>query len=451
MADFLETAVDCGPSTVDFLKKTYNMETLEATSCAYVHDIWTRDRNFYGNTNPVELVKKYGSPLYVYNEDVLREQCRKVKNLINYPKLKVNYSAKANTNLSLLKIIRSEGLLVDAMSPGEIFIELQAGYKPEEILFICNNVSADEMMYAIKTGVLVSVDSLSQLEAYGKLNKGGKVVVRINPGVGAGHHEKVVTAGKNTKFGVNPDFIREMKSILARYELHLVGINQHIGSLFMDAGPYIEAAAFILKFAENFPELEFVDLGGGFGVPYHKEAGEKTLDLNILGHELQQLIDEWVGRNKRQITIKLEPGRFIVAECGVLLGQVHATKMNGLKKYVGTDLGFNVLIRPAMYGSHHDIEIYSPEERVVSNNEQVTIVGNICETGDILAKERALPQIQEGDILGVLNAGAYGMVMSSNYNCRLLPAEVLITSSGEDVLIRRRDTLEDLTRNFTIY
>jgi diaminopimelate decarboxylase len=423
-------------------------EVISSTECSYIHNIWTREHQFYGNTNPVKLIEKYGSPLYVYNENILREQCNKVKNIVSYPNLKVNYSAKANTNLSILKIIRDEGLLVDAMSPGEIYIELKAGYKPEEILFICNNVSADEMKFAINAGVLVSVDSLSQLETYGKLNKGGKVVVRINPGVGAGHHEKVVTGGKNTKFGVNPEFINELKAILTRYELHLVGINQHIGSLFLTADSYIEAATFLLSFAESFPELEFIDFGGGFGIPYHKELEEKPLDLRILGGLLQATIYNWIAKNKRQITIKLEPGRFIVAECGVLLGQVHATKRNGEKRYVGTDIGFNVLIRPAMYNSHHDIEVYSSVQRNSSTTEPVTIVGNICETGDIIAKDRNLPPIMEGDIIGILDSGAYGTVMSSNYNCRLKPAEVLITSNGDDVLIRKREELEDLMRYF---
>lgn len=413
-----------------------------------VHNIWTKDIQFYGKTNPVQLIEKYGSPLYVYSEKVLRERCKELTQLISYPKFKVNYSAKANTNLSLLKIVREQGLLIDAMSPGEIFIELKAGYKPEDILFISNNVSDEEMLYAIKAGVLISVDSLAQLERYGRLNRGGKVAVRINPGVGAGHHEKVVTGGKNTKFGVDPGFVPEMKDILSHYELKLAGLNQHIGSLFMTADSYIEAASFMLEFSENFTDLEFVDLGGGFGIPYHKEAGEKRLDLDALGTRLQALVDDWMRRTKRNHTIKIEPGRYTVAECGVLLGQVHSVKRNGPKKFIGTDLGFNVLIRPAMYDAHHDIEVYNTHPRDIEKTELVTIVGNICETGDIIAKDRKLPQINEGDILGVLDSGAYGMVMSSNYNCRLRPAEVLITANGDDVLIRKREEMEDLVKSF---
>lgn len=414
----------------------------------YVHNILTKDVMFYGKTNPIKLIEKYGSPLYVYNETILRKRCRELKKIVSYKNLKVNYSAKANTNLTILQIIHDEGLLIDAMSPGEMFIELKAGFKPEEILFICNNVSDEEMLFAINAGILISVDSLSQLEKYGRLNKAGKVAVRINPGVGAGHHEKVITGGKNTKFGVDPNFINDLKSLITLYELKLVGLNQHIGSLFMNADTYIEAATFLLSFAENFPEIEFVDFGGGFGIPYHKETGELPLDLNILGDRLQEVIDSWVKRNKRQIVIKIEPGRFTVAECGILLGQVHSIKENGMKKYIGTDIEFNVFIRPALYDAYQDIEIYGTTKRELSKTEPVTIVGNICETGDIIANDRNLPMIKEGDILGILDAGAYGMVMSSNYNCRLRPAEILITSSGEDVLIRKREDIKDLILHF---
>jgi diaminopimelate decarboxylase len=415
----------------------------------YIHNIWTESVDFYGKTNPLELVKKHGSPLYVYNETILRTRCNELKKIINYDNLRVNYSAKANTNLTILRIIRDEGLLVDAMSPGEIFLELKAGFKPEEILFICNNVSDEEFSFAIKAGVLVSVDSLSQLARFGKLNKGGKVAIRVNPGVGAGHHEKVITGGKNTKFGIDPAYTNELKAILKQYELQLAGINQHIGSLFMSPETYIQAASFLLEYAENFPEIEFLDFGGGFGIPYHKETGEKPLNLKELGKQLQKVVTDWVGKNGKKITIKIEPGRFTVAECGILLGKVHTIKQNSGRKYVGTDVGFNVLVRPIMYDAYHEIEIYGNQNNIISEKEPVTIVGNICETGDIIAKDRILPVCTEGDILGILDAGAYGMVMSSNYNCRLRPAEVLIDKNGQDRLIRKREELRDLLTQFS--
>jgi diaminopimelate decarboxylase len=428
--------------------KTLSENTVKRCTMNFVYADVTQTSNFYGNTDPVRLAEKYGSPLYVYNEAILRQRCRDMKNLVAYPNFVVTYSMKANANLVLLKIVRDEGLNVDTMSPGEVYVALQAGFNPEDILYVSNNVSAEEMQYAIERKIATSVDSVSQLERYGKLNPGGEVVVRFNPEVGAGHHEKVVTAGKKTKFGVERKYIPEVKALLDKYQLRLIGINQHIGSLFMEGMPYIEAAKSLLRIAGNFENLEFIDFGGGFGIPYHKQDGQQRLDLKELGRLLDQTFEEWVKEYGKDVTFKIEPGRYIAAECGVLLGTVHAVKTNYAIRYVGTDLGFNVLKRPVMYNSHHDIEIYRRDDKVSSKQEEVRIVGNICETGDIIAKDRLLPEIFEGDALGVLDAGAYGFSMCSNYNHRLRPAEVLIKENGEDVLVRKRDSLEDLMRNF---
>ena len=410
---------------------------------------YTEQTGFYGNSRPSELLREFGSPLYVYNEAILRQRCREMAGLVSYPGFTSNYSIKANSNLELLKIVREEGLHADAMSPGEIHVLLTAGYKPEEILFIPNNVSMEEMQFAIDRGVLVSCDSLSQLSQYGRLNPGAKVVVRFNPGVGAGHHEKVVTAGKNTKFGVGKEFIDDVKAILKEYSLKLVGINQHIGSLFMESSPYIESVKSLLNIAVQFEELEFVDMGGGFGVPYRKQEGQERLKLDEIGRKLTELIDRWMDKYGRRIKVKMEPGRYVVAECGVLLGSVHSVKENSNRTYVGTDIGFNVLIRPAMYDSYHDIELYRNDDIIKSENTSpVTVVGNICETGDILAKDRELPEAKEGDLIGVMDAGAYCYSMASNYNNRPRPAEILIGLDGKPRLIRRRDTIEDLMRGF---
>lgn len=408
----------------------------------------TQSTNFYGNLNPIELIKKYGSPLYVYNEDILRKRCRELKNLVTYPNFSVNYSVKANGNLSLLKIVKEEGLNVDAMSPGEIYLEELAGYKPHQILYISNNVSAEEMQYAIDRNITVSIDSISQLETFGRINPNGKVCVRFNPGIGAGHHAKVVTGGKKTKFGIEPTGVDAVKAVLDQYNLKLIGINQHIGSLFMSPEKYILGIESLLSIARNFEDLEFIDVGGGFGIPYEKLADEARLDMELLGKKLDEVFHGFAKEYGKQIQFKIEPGRYTVAECGVLLGSVYSTKINYGIKYIGTDLGFNILKRPILYDSHHDIEIYRPTDIPSTKLETVNIVGNICESGDIIANERKLPEIFEGDIIGALDSGAYGYCMASNYNNRLRPAEVLITSSGEDRLIRKRDTFEDLVRNF---
>lgn len=408
--------------------------------------------SFFGVLNPQTLIEKYGSPLYVYQEKILRQRCREMRSLVSdYSRFSVNYSTKANTNLEVLRIIRSEGLCADAISPGEIHLLLAAGFKPDQILYISNNVSADEMLFAIERGITVSVDSLSQLALFGQINRGGRVAVRFNPGVGAGHHQKVVTGGENTKFGINHDKVDSVKNILNQYNLKLIGINQHIGSLFLEVRPYIDGVKKLLEIASQFQGLEFIDFGGGFGIPYRKQNGEARLELQALGLTLAELMNDWSRKFNENIQFKIEPGRYIVAESGVLLGTVHAIKENSGTTYIGTDIGFNVLARPVMYDSHHDLEVYRQGIRVISDQlQQVTVVGNICETGDIIARNRELPKIEEGDVLAVMDTGAYGYVMSSNYNNRLRPAEVLITPDGNDRLIRCRETLDDLMRGFVL-
>lgn len=406
----------------------------------------TDELDFYNGNDPIELAEKYGTPLYVYNEKILREKCRDLKNMVTYPKFVVDYSAKANSNIAFLQIVKSEGLEVDAMSPGEIYAERLAGFEPHEIFYICNNVSEEEMLYAIKEGVITSVDSVSQLEQYGRLNPGGDVAIRFNPGIGAGHHEKVVTGGKKTKFAVDPAFIPEVKEILKKYNLNLIGINQHIGSLFMDGESFVNSISSLFQIAEQFEGLKFIDMGGGFGIPYKKEFDEKPLDIKDLGEKIDKALFDYAEKTGKMPTFRIEPGRYISAECSVILGKVHAVKTSYGKKYIGTDVGFNVLARPIMYDSYHGVEIYRKDSTPSTKTEKVTVVGNICESGDKLAVDRSLPEIFEGDIIGVLDAGAYGHTMSSNYNNRLRPAEVLIRENGEVVLIRERDTLEDIVK-----
>jgi len=412
-------------------------------------DSYTQSVHFFGRSNPEELVRKYGSPLFVYNEDILRRQMKRVAGLLPNHRFTSNFSIKTNSNLTILRIANEEGLNADAMSPGEIFVLKKAGFPSERIFYVSNNVSEEEMQYAIDEGVIVSVDSLSQLEMFGRLNRGGRLSIRINPGVGAGHHDKVVTAGKKTKFGVAAQDIEKIHDVAAQYDLHIIGLNQHIGSLFMDYKPFLEACRNFLHYAEEFDELEFLDFGGGFGTPYHKLADEQEFDIESFKKELDALLTEWKQQTGRDVLFKTEPGRYIVAESGVILGQVHAVKENYGHKYVGTDIGMNVLIRPELYDSWHDVEVYRDGQPVTGGEREVySVVGNICESGDIVAKDRELPVIKEKDIVAVLDAGAYGFSMSSNYNNRLRAAEVLITSSGEDILIRRRETLDDLLRCF---
>ncbi len=401
------------------------------------------DNMVFGKKDAHQLLKEYGSPLYVYDEEILRKRCREMHNLLSYPDFRVNYSAKANTNVELLRIVGSEDLDVDGMSPGEMYLEMMAGFPPSRITFIGNNVSADEFRYAVERGIAVSVDSISQLKTLGEVNRGGKVCLRINPGIGAGHHAKVVTGGQKAKFGIAVEDLPWAQDLASQYHMTITGLNQHIGSLFLEPDAYVEASAFILDVAADMPSVEMVDLGGGFGIPY-RHGVEPRLDLALLGAQLDSLINGWVAAN-RPITVRTEPGRYVVAECGALLGTVTAVKENYNTFFVGTDIGFNTLVRPAMYDSYHELSVAPESERPYEEYDKpVYVVGNICESGDILVHDRVIPCCREGDALIVHDAGAYGFAMASTYNSRPLPAEVLITTGGEVRLIRRAQTLQDL-------
>jgi len=397
----------------------------------------------FGKVKAHELLQEFGSPLYVYDETILRQRCREMRDLIRYPRFRVNYSAKANTNVELLKIVCSEGLDVDGMSPGEMHLEMKAGFTPDRITFIGNNVSQQELQYAVERGILVSVDSLSQLQLLGTINRGGQVCLRMNPGIGAGHHDKVITGGKKAKFGIAIEDLGRAQDIAAAYEMTITGLNHHIGSLFLEPRAYIAAAEGLLGLAAQVPSVTMVDLGGGFGIPYRHEV-EPRLDLELLGQRMDALIEDWVTAH-RPILVRTEPGRYIVAECGALLGTVTSVKENYNTFFIGTDVGFNTLIRPAMYDSYHEISIVPMESRPYDEYDKpVYVVGPICESGDILAHDRPIPICREGDAIILHDAGAYGFAMASTYNSRPLPAEVLIQSNGSVRLIRRAQTLDDL-------
>ena len=326
---------------------------------------------------------------------------------------------------------------------------LKAGFPKERIFFVPNNVGDDELSFAIEKEIMTSLDSLSQLERFGRLNPGGRCAVRINPGVGAGHSEKVVTGGKKTKFGIAEEDIDRIFEIADEFSLKIAGINQHIGSLFMSPEPYLEAVKNILRIAERFEGLEFIDFGGGYGIPYHKLDDEAPYPIDEFRAALEPILTDFVERYGYAPLFKSEPGRYCVAEGSVILGRVNAVKQNAGKKYAGCDIGMNVLVRPSMYGSWHDVEVLRNGKPVSRDAlSEITVVGNICESGDILAKERMLPEIKEEDLVCILDTGAYGYSMCSTYNSRPRPAEVMVKADGSVEVIRRRETIEDLMKLF---
>ena len=408
--------------------------------------------DFFKGNNPEAIASEYGTPVYVYNEEIIRKSMETVEGVITKYPYTANYSVKANTNIEILKLALEEGLNCDAMSPGEITLLLKAGFPPEKIFFVSNNVAAEEMQFAIDKGVIVSLDSLDQLDRFGQINPGGRCAVRINPGVGAGHSEKVITAGKKTKFAIAEEDIDKIFEIVDKYDLKIIGINQHIGSGFLDPKPYIDAVTNLLRIADRFDNLEFIDFGGGYGIPYHKLDDEKPFPMEDFKVKLEPVLDEFVQRYGKTPLFKSEPGRYCVAEGSVILSRVQAIKVNAGIKYVGCDTGMNTLIRPAMYDSYHDIEVIRDGkvvDRDVNNDmETVNVSGPICETGDLIAKGRLLPKAKTGDLLAILDTGAYGYAMASSYNSRARPAEVMITKERKVVQIRRRETIEDLLSLF---
>ncbi len=389
-----------------------------------------------------ELLNKYGSPLYVYDKDILINRCNEMVNFKNKLENNLNinvsmhYSMKANENLSLLKIIKDCGLKIDSMSELELYLAKLAGFNKEDILYVCNNITEKEMESVHDNNILICLDSISQVETWGKNFPNSNIMVRVNTGIlGVGHSDKVITSGEVTKFGIAISDINELFNIIKKYNLNIIGVHEHLGSLFLNdkMDNYLKGIESFLKVVVSyFPSVEIIDLGGGFGVPY---KDEDRLDLNLLCKKLTDLLKQYIKQLHLK-EIKFEPGRYIVCECGKIYGRVTSIK----KDYIGTDIGMNVLIRPEMYDAYHKIELFPKRDtKIITTN----FCGNICESGDILGKERVVNTPEIGNSVIVYNAGAYGYSMSSNYTGRLKCAEVLI-DNDKDILIRKRETIEDI-------
>lgn len=376
---------------------------------------------FLGKSSAESLAKKFGTPLYVYEANIIKQNYLELKKNIEYTKLNIHYACKANTNILILKLLRKLGAKVETVSKGEIIIALKAGFKPEDIIYTSTSVGREEMTFVVKNKIRVNLDSLSQIELYGKINPKTKIGIRINQGIGAGHHSHVITGGVLSKFGIPLAHLSQARKLTEKYKLKIVSLHQHIGSNVLDKNILLKAFDKLLKTAFHFPDLEMLDFGGGLGVPYLPK--EKNLDLKNLGKEMTKKMNNFCKKYGRKLTMVLEPGRFLVAQAGVLLTAVTEIKNNPERTFVGVDTGFNHLIRPAMYGSYHEI-INANQVKGIS--QKVDIVGNICESGDVFGRDRRITRSKVGDILAILNAGAYGYVMASHYNSRPLPREILI-------------------------
>ncbi|MEM0048960.1 MAG: diaminopimelate decarboxylase [Candidatus Bathyarchaeia archaeon] len=409
-----------------------------------------RDGTLYiDGVSVVELADKFDTPLYVLSENRIRENFRNLRNALlkHYDKIRIYYSAKANTGLAVLRILRDEGAYLDAVSPGEVFLALKAGFQPEKILFTGTSVRNDELDFLVRTNVVINIDSISQLKRLIKIRVPEILSVRVNPEIGAGHHEHVITAGRNSKFGICEVDVAKAYEIAKEAGVKRFGIHMHIGSGILSVEPFILAAEKLLEIACHVRrslgiKFEFMDFGGGLGVPYR--PGEKPLNLEEYSERMLGLFRSKIREyDLGEPFFCVEPGRYIVCDAGILLTRVNTIKITPFKKFIGVDAGFNLLVRPVMYGAYHHIivanRLNQPEEEIYD------VAGPLCESGDILARDRLFPRVYEGDLLAILNAGAYGFVMSSQYNSRPRCAEILV-KDGRYSLIRERESLEDLLR-----
>ncbi len=382
------------------------------------------------------LARRYGTPLYVYDAETIRRQYQKLTASVPYSPVGYFYACKANTNPVLLEMFRRLGAGLETVSRGEVLAGLRAGFRPDQILFTCSNMTEAELDFLIAQGICANLDSLSQLQRWGLRKGAPHVSLRVNLGIGLGPHRHVVTGGGDSKFGIHAGQFDQARAIAARHGLRIVGLQQHIGSNILDHRGMLRAVEALLRVARQFPNLEFVDFGGGFGVPYRPE--ERPFAVRQWGRSMARMFRAFCAAYGRPLRMVFEPGRYLVAEAGILLVTVTDIKTTPERTFVGVDSGFNHLARPALYGAYHMVVNAS---RVHGRTARVTVAGNICESGDLFAANRPLPPTRVGDVLAILNAGAYGFSMSSNYNSRPRPAEVLV-SRNRARLIREREAWE---------
>ena len=387
------------------------------------------------------LAEEFGNPLYVYDAATIENQYNRLTSAFSkVEKLRVNYAMKALSNISILKLLKNLGSGLDTVSIQEVQLGLHAGFSPEKIIFTPNGVSFEEIEEVAKLGVQINIDNLSILEHFGAKHPTVPVCIRINPHVMAGGNANISVGHIDSKFGISVHQLPHLVRIVENTKMKIAGIHMHTGSDILDIEVFLYAAEILFDAARNFKDLEFLDFGSGFKVPYKKDDIET--DIEELGRKLSKRFNAFCKEYGKDLTLIFEPGKFLVSEAGYFLAKVNVVKQTTSTVFAGIDSGFNHLIRPMFYGSQHHIEnISNPKgkERFYS------VVGYICET-DTFANNRRISEINEGDILCFRNAGAYCFSMSSNYNSRYKPAEVL-WMNGEGHLIRAHETFEDLLKN----
>tara|TARA_R110002073_G_scaffold126764_2_gene271787 strand:- start:2915 stop:4141 length:1227 start_codon:yes stop_codon:yes gene_type:complete len=389
----------------------------------------------------LNIAQEFGSPVYVYDTHKIESQYKRLTAAFsNVKNLKINYAAKALSNISVLKFLKNLGSGLDTVSIQEVQLGLVAGFKAQNIIFTPNGVSLEEIEEVAELGVQINIDNLSILEQFGSKHPDIPVCIRINPHVMAGGNTNISVGHIDSKFGISIHQIPHLLRIVENTNMHINGIHMHTGSDILDIDVFLYASEILFETAKNFKNLEFIDFGSGFKVPYKK--GDIETNIEELGKKLSSRFNEFCKNHGKELTLAFEPGKFLVSEAGFFLAKVNVVKQTTSTVFAQVDSGFNHLIRPMLYGSQHEIvNISNPNGR----ERFYSVVGYICET-DTFANNRRISEINEGDILVFKNAGAYCFTMASNYNSRYRPAEVLWYNNKAH-LIRKRETFDDLIKN----
>jgi len=396
------------------------------------------------NQDLVKISEEFGSPVYVYDAEKIVFQYNRLKNAFGkIDDLRINYAVKALSNISILKLMKSLGAGLDTVSYQEVMLGLEAGFESNEILYTPNGVSLEEIEEIAEMGVQINIDNLSILEQFGTKHPAVPVCIRINPHILAGGNTKIQVGHVDSKFGISIHQIPHLLRIVANTKMNINGVHMHTGSDILDIEVFLRASEILFDAAKNFKDLEFLDFGSGFKVPY--TAGDIETDIEELGEKLTKRFRDFCKDYGRDLQLVFEPGKFLVSEAGKFLVRVNVIKQTTSTVFAGVDSGFNHLIRPMFYGAHHDIHNVSNPN---GKHRFYSVVGYICET-DTFASNIRIAEITEGDILAFSNAGAYSFSMASNYNSRYRPAEVL-WYKGKAHLIRKRETMEDLIKHQVI-
>jgi diaminopimelate decarboxylase len=392
------------------------------------------------NADLIAVAEEFGTPLYVYDAATIKRQYETLNKAFSGVKLKIKYACKALTNLAVMKYLKSLGSGLDVVSIEEAMLGLKAGYAPSEILFTPNCVSFEEIRKAVELGLHINIDNISILEQFGhEYGSSVPCCIRLNPHIAAGGNLHIQTGHIDSKFGISIHQLRHIERIVQTCDMHINGLHIHTGSEILDSSVFIRVAELMFEAAHMFPDIQFIDFGSGFKVAY--KEGDYVTDIEELSREFTQLFKSFCKEYGKEVELWFEPGKFLVSEAGALLVKVNTVKQTMATVFIGVDSGQNHLIRPMFYDAyHHIINLSNPagKQRIY------TVVGYICET-DTFGWDRKLSEVREGDIIAIMNAGAYGYSMSNNYNSRLRPAEVFIVD-GKAKLVRRRETLDDLLK-----